>query len=160
MQHLRVLDLGKPGAAPHTFWMFASYGSVKLYSTCNTQQVYQYGRTDVRAMLTHQCQKLSMAASGWYENSYTMFCMALLQASSLQLAASLHRCFQGNQHACRICTSKDAGYTGGLGPCWAPGRWSTEPGLLSRAALQHDASSAVRTAHAAEPRHMPGRAAF
>ena len=40
-QHLRVLDSNKLDAVPHTCWMFASYGSVKLYSTWNTQQVYQ-----------------------------------------------------------------------------------------------------------------------
>ena len=78
----------------------------------------------------------------------------------MRLAVNLRLRFQGNQHACRPCTSKDAGYTGGLGPCWAPGRCSTELGLLSRAALQQDASNTDRTAaHADEPCHMPGRAA-
>ena len=99
----------------------------------------------VRAMLTRQRQKLGVAASGWCLSLCTEF-NRLLQASSVRPAASLRPHFQGNQHACRLCTSKDAGYTGGLGPCWDPGRKSTEPGLLSRAALQQDASSTDRTA--------------
>ena len=79
MQHLRALDSNKPGAVPHTFWMFASYGSVKLYSTWNTQQACQYGGADVRSMLTHQCQKLGGAASNWCNSLGSEFCTGLLQ---------------------------------------------------------------------------------